>query len=226
LKAQDSAPNKSVSMQGDPVHPGPPGQLMMTAALLKALGADGFVSSVSLDAAGSVTEAKGCSVTDARAENRKLIFDRLDECLPFPIPDDARAVLPLAPQVAALSRYLLKVTGLKDGSYLLKIGGVPVAHVSTRGLSDGINLSALPDSIGRDANPLLVQGRAILGAVAAKESIVNSWRSLSQRAHAPNAPPELKDQLAALTRKVEEADGKIREAARPKKIRFELEPVQ
>ena len=40
-----------------PVHPGPPGQLMMAAALLKELGADGFVSSVSIsmmskDAAG------------------------------------------------------------------------------------------------------------------------------------------------------------------------------
>ena len=40
LAAQEKSPNKPVSMQGDPVHPGPPGQLMMAAALLKALSAD------------------------------------------------------------------------------------------------------------------------------------------------------------------------------------------
>src|SRR5262249_59524414 len=40
LAAQDKNPDKPVSMQGDPVHPGPPGQLMMAAALLKELKAD------------------------------------------------------------------------------------------------------------------------------------------------------------------------------------------
>jgi len=43
-------------MQGDAVHPGPPGQLMMAAALLKELGADGFVSSVAIDAAGKTAD--------------------------------------------------------------------------------------------------------------------------------------------------------------------------
>ena len=38
LAAQDKEPIKAVSLQGDPVHPGPPGQLMMAAALLKRSG--------------------------------------------------------------------------------------------------------------------------------------------------------------------------------------------
>src|SRR5262249_56781657 len=103
LAAQDKNVNELISMQGDPVHPGPPGQLMMAAALLKALGADGFVSSANLDAAGKVTETKGCAVTNLKATNGRLSFERLDERLPFPIPDNARAVLPLPPDGLPLS---------------------------------------------------------------------------------------------------------------------------
>jgi hypothetical protein len=75
-------------------------------------------------------------------------------------------------------------------------------------------------------NPIVAQARAILGAVSAKEGVVGQWRGLSQKAHAAGAAPELMDQLAALTKKVEEADGKTREAARPQKLRFELSPVR
>ncbi|MBM4036463.1 MAG: hypothetical protein FJ291_32405 [Planctomycetes bacterium] len=85
LAAQEKSPLKAVSMQGDPVHPGPPGQLMMAAALLKGLGADGFVSSVALDASGKLGEAKGCKVDAIKADGARLAFDRLDERLPFPI---------------------------------------------------------------------------------------------------------------------------------------------
>ena len=39
------------------------------------------------------------------------------------------------------------------------------------------------------------------------------------------ASADLKEQLAALTKKVEEADAKIRTAAEPKKLRFEIAAV-
>ena len=44
----------------------------------------------------------------------------------------------------------------------------------------------------------------------------------SQRAHAGGAAPELKVHLADLTKKVIEADDKIREAAKPQKLHFEI----
>lgn len=212
-----------VNLTGDAVHPGAPGQLMMAAALLKALDADGFVSNVALDASGKVVDAKGCKVTDAKAEAGKLEFDRLDERLPFPIPDNARTVLPLDPTILQLSQYTLKVTGLKPGSYALRINGIPAGTMTSENLSAGINLTALPalpDS--KEVNPITGQGRAILAAVAAKEGIVNNWRALSRKAIAPGAGAELKDQLAALTKSVEEADAKIRDAAKPQKLHFEL----
>jgi hypothetical protein len=212
-------------MQGDAVHPGPPGQLMMAAALLHELGADGFVSSATVDAGGKLIEAKGCKIENLKADGGKIEFDRQDERSAFPIPDDARQVVAFYPTILDLSQYLLKVPGLKEGAYSLKINGVATAVVSARELEAGVNLTAFgaaPQS--KEVNPIVAQARAILSAVAAKEGIVGQWRALSQRAHAAGADPALKEQLAALTPKVEEADAKIREAARAPKLHFEVAP--
>ena len=224
LAAQDKAPVKPVSMQGDAVHPGPPGQLTMAAALLKELGADGFVSSVTIDAAGKVAEAKGCKADGAKADGGKIEFDRLDERVAFPIPDDARAVLAIDPVILAMSQYTLRVTGLKDGNYALKINDIPTATLTAKDLDAGVNLTTFGPG-PKDVNPIAAQGRAILAAVVAKEAIVSQWRLLSPKASAADAAAELKDQLAALTKKVEDADAKIREAAKPQKLHFELSPA-
>jgi lysophospholipase L1-like esterase len=226
LAAQEKAPSKPVSMQGDAVHPGPPGQLMMAAALLKGLGADAAVSSVVIDSTGKLAEAKGCKVEAVKADGGRIEFDRLDERLPFPIPDEARPVLALYPAILELSQYTLKVTGLKEGNYVLKINGVTTATLTAKDLEAGINLTAFGSNPQtREANPIIAQGRAILAAVGAKEGIVSQWRGLSQKAHAAGAAPELKDQLTALTRSAEEADQKIRDAARPQKLHWELSPA-
>jgi lysophospholipase L1-like esterase len=223
LAAHDKDPDKPVSMQGDPVHPGSPGQLMMAAALLGELGAESFVSSLTIDAAGKLIEAKGCQVDGITSGGGALVFDRLDERLPFPIPEEARAVLPLFPTILDLSQYTLKVTGLKASQYTLKINGVQAATLPAKQLESGVNLTALmPNPQFSGVNPIASQGHAILAAVAAKETLVSQWRSLSQKAHAAGAAPELREQLATLTTKVEEADAGIRTAARPQKLHFEI----
>ncbi len=223
LAALDQSERKPVSLQGDPVHPGPPGQLLMAAALLKLLGADGFVSAAELDASGKVAQAKGCTIDEVRAADGALAFDRLDERLPLPISDDARAAMTLLPDVLELSQYTLKVTGLKPAKYELKIDGVPVATLGEAELAAGINLTALgPGPQPNQVNPIVAQSRAILNAVAGKEHLVGQWRANSQKAYAAGAAPELKDQLAAQLPTVEQADEKIRAAAQPQKHRFEL----
>jgi lysophospholipase L1-like esterase len=226
LAAQDKLADKPVSMHGDAVHPGATGQLMMAAALLRELGADGFVSSATIDASGKLVEAKGCLIEGAGSRDGTLTFDRLDERSPFPIPDDAREVLPFYPAILDLSQYMLKVTGLKPGQYSLKINGAAAGTVSAEQLHQGVNLTAFgPDPKAGSVSPIVAQGRAMLAAVATKESLVSQWRGLSQRAHAAGAGPELKEQLASLTKTVEEADAKIRAAARPQKLHFELTPA-
>jgi lysophospholipase L1-like esterase len=224
LLAQERSATKPVSMQGDPVHPGPPGQLMMAAALLKDLGADGFVSSVSIDPELRV-DHKGCRVENVRSEGGTISFDRWDERLPFPIPDEARPVVAFYPTILELSQYTLRVSGLKNPSYVLKLNSVQTAVLTAKELEAGVNLTsfgAAPSS--KEVNPVVAQMRAILAAVATKEALVGQWRSLSQKAHAAGADPGLREQLGALTRKVEEEDAKIREAAKPQKLHVEIQP--
>jgi lysophospholipase L1-like esterase len=217
LAEQAKDPNAPVSMQGDAVHPGPPGQLMMAAALLKDLGAEGFVSDVILDgAAGKVVEAKGCTVDAPKAEEGKISFDRLDESIPFPIPDEARAVLPLTPAVLDLSRCGLTVTGLKGEHYTLSIDGKEVATLTAEELKKGVNLTAYGQG------PLAAQGKDVLAAVNAKEGLVGQWRGLSKAATGVSASTNVTTEFATVTQKVDEADAKIREAAKPRKHHFEL----
>jgi lysophospholipase L1-like esterase len=223
LRAFVVAQNKGarpVAMQGDPVHPGPPGQLIMAAALLKELGAEGFVSSATVNVSSGKVEAKGCVVDGVKSEGGKLSFDRLDECLPFPIPDEARAVLPLFPSILALSQYTLKVTGLTGQRYTLIANGAALGEVSAKELQAGVNLT------GFGTGPIAAQGRALLAAVGAKEGLVGQWRGQSRAAFAEGAAPDLKQKLGDLTKKVEEADAAIREAAKPKKLHFELIPAK
>jgi lysophospholipase L1-like esterase len=226
LAAQEKIKLKATSMQGDAVHPGPTGQLMMAAALLKALGADGFVSSATLDAEGKTTDAKGCKITDVKSEAGKLAFDRLDERLPFPIPEDARPAVAFDPTILEMSRYTLKVNGLKEGDYTLKVNGILIAKLTAEQLKSGVNLTSFGSEVmGKGVNPIAGQGKAILSAVAIKESQVDAFRSASKKAYAADAKPELKEQLAALSEKVEAADAKIRDAAKPAKLHFEIAPV-
>lgn len=225
LAAQEKEPAKSVSLTGDPVHPGVPGQLMMAAVLLKALKADGFVSSATIDTTGAAAEAKGCTIANLNVNKDGVSFNRTDERLPFPIPDEARSILSIAPDILAMSEYTLTVKGLKDGDYQLKIGGITAGRFSSKQLAEGINLTALAPVSVKEVTPIIVQMRAVLRAVADKEAVVGGWRSLSQRAHGKNADAKLMDDLAAFTKKVEEADAKIREAAKPQKLYFEILPA-
>jgi len=215
-----------VSMLGDPVHPGAPGQLMMAAALLKRLGAEGYVSEVRVKPDSAVGATKGCTITNFKSGENSVAFDRLDDCLPFPIPSEARVVLPLAPEVLELSQYTLKVTGLKDGDYVLLINGGRCAGFTAKQLAASINLTEITvDPLAMTVNPIVAQMQAVLAAVSTKEGLVNQWRGLSQRAHANGADPKLMEELAALTKKVEDADARIRDAAKPKKLHFAIQPA-
>jgi hypothetical protein len=89
-----------------------------------------------------------------------------------------------------------------------------------------VNLTALAPAPSGPTNPIAERGLAILAAVAAKEAVVSRFRALSQQAHAKDAPERLKEQLAEVGKTVEAADVKIREAAKPQKLSFELAPVQ
>ncbi|WP_020468165.1 GDSL-type esterase/lipase family protein [Zavarzinella formosa] len=207
------------SMTGDPVHPGTPGQLTMAAALLKELGAEPFVSSVVLDSKGQVTEAKGCKVEAGKEDGGTISFTRTDDCAGFPIPDDARSMLTFYPVILELSQHTLAVKGLK-GNYNLAINGLAVGTVSGEELEKGVNLTTFAKGAIAD------QGKAILNAVGSKENLVGQVRGQSKAAIAPGVDANVKAKFDALLKQVEAADEKIREAAKPKAMKFDLIPAK
>jgi lysophospholipase L1-like esterase len=221
LAEQAKQPHQPVSMQGDPVHPGPNGQLMMAAALLKSLGAAAFVSNVVIDGkTGKVTSAKGCAVDESPVKETGVVaFERLDEALPIPIHEDARGVAAFDPTILEMSQYLLTVKGLK-GEYKIVVNGTVLGTARAEDLENGINLTAF------DKGPIAEQGKQILAAVVAKETLVGQWRGMAKAATAEGATDDAKTKFAEQTKKVEDADAKIREAAKPKKLKFELAPAK
>ena len=177
-----------------------------------------------MNAQGSA-DVKGCKVTDVKADKGGVSFDRLDDCLPFPIPDEARSALRIYPTILEMSQYTLKVTGLKSGNYVLKVNDVPITTLPSKELEAGVNLTAFGNNPqSKIANPIAAQGKAILTAVSARATLVGQWRSLSKTAHAEKAPADSMTKLGEMTKRVEEADERIREAAQPRKLHFELLP--
>ena len=149
------------------------------------------LSAVSQSRATRSADARGCKVDGLKIEGGKIEFDRLDERSPFPIPDEARGVVALYPAILELSQYTLKVTGLKDGNYILKINGFVTATLTAKELESGVNLTTFgANPQVREVNPIVAQGRAILAAVSNKEGIVepvaragarSAWRCRRRR---------------------------------------------
>jgi lysophospholipase L1-like esterase len=220
LEVWNKMEKQPVSMMGDPVHPGPTGQLTMAATLLAELKAPGLVSRSTIDAkTGTAKDSVQCKIENIKNTGDTLSFDRLDESLPFPIPDNARPAVTVLDSIANLSQYMLAVSGLKSDKYDVSIDGVKVATVSSAELAKGWNMGLL------DKGPVADQCSSILQLVGAKEVLVGQWRGVSKAA-AKDATQEQKDQLAKLAAQVKEADGKIREAAKPKSRHFELVPAK
>jgi lysophospholipase L1-like esterase len=150
---------------GDAVHPGPPGQALMAASILKGLHFPTLVSSVEIDASGTPKEAgaRNCKVSELTAKDGGISFRRLDEALPF-FPPEAAGILKWAPILEELNHYHLKITGLKEGSYEVHLGGKKAAVLSAEELAKGVNLAAAALKEG----PIAEQVKAVKAAVEKK----------------------------------------------------------
>jgi lysophospholipase L1-like esterase len=141
-KARAAGPKYDRITGGDAVHPGPPGQALMAASILKGLNFPTLVSTVELDAAtGKLVAASNCQVDQVVRKDGGLVFQRLDRALPF-FPSEAASILPNAPLLEELNDYRLKVSGLAAGKYGVKVGGELVATYTAEELARGVNLAA------------------------------------------------------------------------------------
>ena len=138
----------------DRVHPGPSGHLIMAAALLKAWNAPALVSDVEIDArAGKAIRSENAEVTGIDNSNGLRWLER-DRALPMPI-DWKDETLTLAVRssdfLAALDQEKLRVTGLSEGSYVLKIDAETVGTFSAGQLASGINLAEFATPMAKQA---------------------------------------------------------------------------
>lgn len=141
-RARSKGPKYDRITGGDAVHPGPPGQALMAAAILKGLNFPSLVSSAHLDAAGGkVAATENCTVSNVSRKDGGISFSRLDAALPF-FPADAAGILPHAPILEELNDYRLRVTGLAAGKYEIRVGGKKIAELTSEQLAAGANLAA------------------------------------------------------------------------------------
>jgi len=161
-KARDASASNRVN-GGDAVHPGPPGQLLMAWAILKGLRAPALVSSAEINGRGArVVKAEKCRISGLRKSGDGVRFTRADDALPWWLPPAARPILQWAPIAEDLDQYLLKITGLPEGRYQLRIDGQEVAAVTAADLAKGYNMALLEEG------PTARQAQAVNDAVFAK----------------------------------------------------------
>ena len=151
---------------GDAVHPGPPGQALMAASILRGLSFPTLVSAVEIDAAGKkVASATNCKVEGVATKDGGVSFSRLDAALPF-FPAEAASILPHASLLEELNDYRLKVTGLAAGNYSVRIGGQQVAELTSEQLAAGANIAAGALATG----PIAEQVNSVKAAVERKNA--------------------------------------------------------
>lgn len=167
-KARAAAPEYKRITAGDAVHPGEPGQALMAASILKGLRFPDAVSSVEIEVTPDKWNAKflNCEVkVDGKpnATDTYVKFERRDEALPF-FPEKAKSILAWSPIQDELNKYMLKITGLKEGKYDVKLGGEKVATYTSAELAKGVNLAGPALAAG----PVAAQVKAVVAAVEAK----------------------------------------------------------
>ena len=197
----------------DGIHLNDLGQMAMACAILKGLGAPAEVSAATVDASkGSVTAAKGCTITDVRRTDGGVSFTRLDERLPLnlaplwmldglyvPISDD-------------LNRYMLTVTGLTSGRYTIDAGGRPLGAWEAAELAKGINIASATADPWAPGGPWDAQAHALKILTDMRDEIVFAGRGMDANLTSHPGLATLLEKSRAIEQDIVELQ---RETARP-----------
>ena len=155
-KAFASDPKDAEKLNPDRIHPGLGGQLLMAAALLKDWHAPALVSRTEVKIEGDVLVVKGSHTNfeESSLSGGLPSWTQRDFVLPFPI-NLKDPVVDLAVRSSSVVQDLdeqpLKVIGLADGEYVLKIDGAAVGTFTSTQFEKGVNLAVLPTPMARQA---------------------------------------------------------------------------
>jgi lysophospholipase L1-like esterase len=229
-KARGASDKYNRITAGDAVHPGPPGQALMAASILKGLSFPPLVASVEVDVAGLKAKTENCKVTSVAAKDGGVAFEQLDQALPF-FPSGAESITKWAPILEELNDYRLKVSGLAEGNYAVILGGTQVAEYSSSDLAKGVNLAAPALKDG----PIADQVKAVKKAVEDKNkyhhdqifrgialSDVPAWLKLSPQEIDEKRDAAIKERLEKLA----EFDAAVQKTLTMKPHTVEVVPVK
>jgi lysophospholipase L1-like esterase len=228
-KAKELDPEHAHQIVPDRVHPGLSGHLIMAEQLLKSWNARPVVAAVAIDVASGkpvATSAEHTAVSDLTGAG-PITWTQLDDALPLPFVEWQSAwgtgpvdlVIRASDAADALNLEPLKITGLNDGVYTLKIDDQTIGDFNSDRLAHGVNLGLL-------STPMEKQAGKVWELTKLRCDIHNDrWRTVQVPLAAyslPETGPAM-DSLDALERAVTVQQ---REAARPKPHRFTLTAVQ
>jgi lysophospholipase L1-like esterase len=203
----------AITSVGDTIHPGGIGQYMMAAVILAGLNVDREVSSATINADGTLADARFCKITDLGLRNGRLAFTRLDARSPWPLARDARTAMQLMPEIADLSRHMLTVTGLAAGNHTVSMDGKVVATLTSEELAGGWNMGTL------DTGPVNQRLMTVIRLVNQLQWDLNrAWRDASKAGD--------QARLAEAQKAIEACEEKLQAAVQPVAVRFEIAPAK
>ena len=118
----------------------------------------------------------------------------------------------MMPQIADLSRYMLKATDLADGQYAVSMNGKAVAQLTAKELAAGWNMSTLAEGVIAERSAKIVE------LVTKLQSPLNTaWRAASKAKES--------DKLLECQQAIDACEAQLAAACKPVAIQFEIRPA-
>jgi hypothetical protein len=116
----------------------------MAYQFLKAEQVPKYVSRIIIDAEKqrAAKESENCKTEKIKSTDNGISFIVEENALPFPVKKEQAEALRLVPFMQDMNVELLKVTGLSDGEYVLKIDDTVIDDFTGRELEEGVNLAS------------------------------------------------------------------------------------
>jgi hypothetical protein len=195
----------------------------MACAILKGLDAPADVSSATINfAAGEGAGEEGCQISDVKRQGERLEFTRLDAGLPFNNGLFYALNYAWVPVPAELARYMLTVTELPAGRYLVTADGRGVGTYSAPQLAEGVNIAFATTNAWEPGGPWDAQASLLKMVTEAKDNVQTA--EYLGLLYAANGDATAQD-TAESEQAVRDLEALQRSTARPHPYRFVIEPA-
>jgi lysophospholipase L1-like esterase len=215
--AKSVDPILSTAMIRDRVHPGPAIHLLMAETVLKAWNAPAVVTSVRIDAVrGKVNDTANTDITQVQRTKDGLTWVQSDHALPLPFGSAetdpcTELLLRVSDLNQRLNQEMLRIDGLSERLYELRIDDRSVGTFTAAQLAEGINLATLD-------TPMLAQARLVAFDTVQKNELAGSRFQIANDAHDAKSEELVKRLGPAIDRVVE----RQRKDAQPVPHRYAL----